>query len=694
MEQGNEKKQCILIVDDSEINRSFLADIIGSEFITLEAENGARAIEMLHRHLQDISLVLLDIVMPEMNGFEVLAYMNQQRWIDKLPVIMISSEITAHYVNRAYKLGAADYLSIPFDAFVVRRRILKALTLCTNQAKLSETITDEIASSEQNNIRLVNILSNVIEFRNGESGQHVQRIRIITEMLLQKLRTKTQKYQLSDDDISLFSTAATLHDIGKIIIPEEILNKPGALTDAEFEIMKTHARMGAAMLESLPAEHNDPLITAACKICRWHHERYDGKGYPDGLVGEQIPIAAQAAALADVYEVLISRRIYKKAYSHKKALEMIMQGQCGAFNPLLLECLAETSEPLRIKLQCQSELHSNQYRLRTMAEKMFHTENLNASLRSLRLLERERTKYHFFAAMSNEIQFEYTITPPVVRISDWGAAKLGVDEIILDPYHNTHLLSILGKENLHDFSAKLQKTTPFDPVIQYECTLQIKDESRWHRIIARSMWTSDEPPQYSGAIGKVLDIHEEHIHIKGLEYQASHDALTGLMNRAFSEKQIKEILQHNEEDNFAVFLIDLDYFKTANDQFGHAFGDRVLQYAAERLRRGVRSGDIIVRVGGDEFLVFLQYQTELTVIADRIFTCLCGTYEDFPISISMGIASTEIAERDYQNLFHCADVALYAAKKKGRGQYCFYENDMQEIFSVISPIDDSDKTDF
>lgn len=341
------KEQKILIVDDSEMNRALLLDILDEQFEVIEAENGVEAISILSKHREEFSLLLLDIMMPKMDGFEVLDHITKHHWNDDFAVIMISADDSPANIKKAYDLGAFDYISRPFDSTIVQRRISNTLFLYVRQKHLEEIIAEQLQEQEKNNKLMISILSHIVEFRNGESGMHVLNVQSITKCLLEQLMLHTDQYALSQTDISLISTASALHDIGKISISEEILNKPGKLTKEEFEVIKTHSMIGANMLLDLPIEHQqNSLVKIATQICRWHHERYDGKGYPDGLKGEEIPISAQVVSLADVYDALTSERCYKKAFSKEKALEMILDGQCGAFNPLLLLCLQEVIDRL------------------------------------------------------------------------------------------------------------------------------------------------------------------------------------------------------------------------------------------------------------------------------------------------------------------------------------------------------------
>ena len=344
-------KETILIVDDSALNRMVLMEILGKENYTfLEAENGQQAVELLDCH-PEVDLLLLDITMPEIDGFGVLEAMNQYHWIEETPVIMISAEDSYTFVERAYDLGASDYITRPFDARVVCRRVSNALMLYAKQKRLVQMVAEQVYEKEKVSNTMISILSHIVEFRNNESGLHVVHIRTITELLLRRLREKTDRYPLTEADISLISTASALHDIGKINIPEQILNKPGRLTKEEFEIIKTHSAVGEHMLRQIPFNQNEPLVKVAREICRWHHERWDGRGYPDGLKGDEIPISAQVVSLADVYDALTSERCYKAAFDHETALNMIVNGECGAFNPLLLECLMDGADQIKQAMQ-------------------------------------------------------------------------------------------------------------------------------------------------------------------------------------------------------------------------------------------------------------------------------------------------------------------------------------------------------
>ncbi len=685
------KEQKILIADDSEMNRSILADILGDEYEIIEAENGVQAVAALQKYDMELSLVLLDIVMPEMDGFGVLDMMNKHHWIENIPVVMISAENSSASIERAYDLGVCDFITRPFDALVVRRRVVNTLLLYAKQKKLIGLVAEQIVEKEKGNNMMIDILSHIVEFRNGESGLHVRHVYILTDLLLRQLIQKTDKYSLGYAEISLISTASALHDIGKIGIDEMILNKPGKLTDEEFAVMKTHSSIGANMLEGISIYQDEQLVQYAYEICRWHHERYDGSGYPDGLKGDEIPISAQIVAMADVYDALTSKRVYKKAFSHETAVQMILNEEGHKFNPLVLECFMDVENKIVQELQNDTPKHVNQRSMHNITREMLNYEELTASERTLRLLEREREKYTFFATMSQEIQFEYNVSPRMISLSPWGADKLGVDEIIMEPRDNSKVAELIGLETWDIISKKLRATKPDSPVIQYDFQFHYRGEARWNRIVARAMWSADEPPVYQGAIGKVTDIHDSRMLLDSLEQQASHDALTGLLNHASAKEQVIHRLENWPENKYALAIFDLDHFKTANDTYGHIFGDQVLKHMAEKLRQSIRKADIVARVGGDEFLIFLEYKMDLEPVIRRIFQSLVGQYEDFNISVSMGVARVEDVGGGYEALFHAADQALYTVKRSGRGQYYFYDESMKEMLSAISPIDEREE---
>lgn len=669
-------KRQILIVDDSEMNRMLLSDILSDDFEILEASNGIDALAILNSQRAEISIILLDLVMPKMNGFELLEIMNENNWIQTIPVVMISSEGSPEFIDKAYDLGIYDYISRPFDERIVKRRVNSTIMLAAKQKDLSNMVARQIYENEKDSRLMIEILSHIVEFRNGESGLHVLHVRTLTDLILKRLMEKTDKYLITPKDISMICNASALHDIGKIAIPEEILNKPGKLTDEEFEIMKTHTTQGAELLHNIPLRDTEPLIKIAYQICRWHHERYDGNGYPDGLKGDDIPIAAQIVALADVYDALTSKRVYKDGYPHKKAIEMIMNGECGVFNPLLLECLKDISSVLERNLNLIADDYNSQIGVLSTVERMMKENDLGISDSTLHMLQQEREKNQFFASLSQEIQFEYGTVPERITFSEWSAKYLGLPETIINPQESILGNGIFEKEDFKDFVGKMKSTTHEHPIIEERYLLNINGEKRWTRIILKSTWEENGENcfEFSGAIGKMIDINDEMEKIQNLENMALKDSLTGLLNHRTAKYQISSILKHDNERTYALMLFDLDNFKQANDTRGHLFGDEVLKYVADTVKSCIRSSDIASRMGGDEFMIFAEYKNVLEPQVKRIFNKLTCDFKGFKIGISMGIAKTENCGEDYEKLFKMADDAMYAAKSEGKRTYKFSDD--------------------
>lgn len=505
-------KQKILIADDSEMNRELLAAILEEEYDIIQANDGVQAVDCLQRHAEEISLLLLDIVMPHMDGFEVLSYMNKEHWIDAIPVVIISSENSPIYIKRGYDLGATDFIEKPFDANMVLRRSANAILLGAKQRRMTSIVSNQIYEREKSSKLMINILSHIVEFRNGESGLHVLHIQTITEMLLRQLVQKeNNRYALSKEQIRMITTASALHDIGKISIPDEILNKPGRLTAEEFAVIKGHSMAGANMLSELPLDQKEePLVKTAYEICRWHHERYDGGGYPDGLKGEEIPVSAQVVALADVYDALTSERCYKDAYSHEKAIEMILAGQCGAFNPLMLECLLDISSSLKKKMGYKSKERYEQTDLSDIASR-FHDFEMDSSEKIVQQLEFERMRYNFLAEGSRNIVFTYTISPPLLTFNQAGCKRSGITEPSFSPLQSGVLKDLVEEQSLKRLIRKITQATRETPDVVSNLLLTDGKNPCHYRCQCRVIWTDGAEKGYTGVVGKLTDITDDYM---------------------------------------------------------------------------------------------------------------------------------------------------------------------------------------
>lgn len=679
MKEAKTRERKILIVDDSEINRAILREILEKDYEIIEARDGAEATQLIRKNKSSLSLILLDLMMPVMDGIGVLEYMNEHVLIDSIPVIMITSETGAEFVDKAYQLGVSDFVNRPFNAQIILHRVTNMIMLNAKQKRMEGMIQRQIYEKEQQSDLMIDILSHIVEFRNGESGLHVLHIRVLTGLLLKRLVQKTDQYNLSDSEIRRISMASALHDIGKVAIPEEILNKPGRLTSEEFGVMKTHSQKGAQLLKDLAFHQDKPLLKAAYEICLWHHERYDGRGYPHGLAGEEIPIAAQVTALADVYDALTGERVYKHAIPHGEAVKMILNGECGAFNPLLLECLTDIADTIQSDLQRETKKHLDKQQFQRISTELLQMGDLSASERTLYLLDYERMKYQFFAAIDEGALFEFNPESRMLTTLGESASRYGIPEHILDPLRDPNLTELFGEEDIRGFERALRTATPDAPIFRYECRLKIKGDLRWTRLICQTIWSDDELPQYRGVIGKAMDIHDDRSKTLSLEYRAAHDPLTSLLNADYGRNQIQAKIDLHPRGKFALSIIDVDHFKQINDTRGHLFGNQVLCFVADKLRQSVRSGDIVARFGGDEIMLFQEYHEGIGAIVDRIFESLNTEYEDYHVSVSMGVATTETVERNYSALFHAADQALYHVKQNGRKGYQFYHQKMRTI---------------
>lgn len=521
MNNAAEKNARILIVDDSEMNRDMLSDMLSDDYDIVEAADGEEALSILKERVYDIDLVLLDIIMPAVDGFGVLDVMKRYHWIDNTPVIMISSETSQSYIRKAFELGVTDYILRPFDSFIIHKRVSNTLMLYRKQKKLLNALEEQVYENEKNNSMMINVLAHIVEFRNGESGMHVHHIKQLTSILLQNLIEKTDKYHLTENDILLISTASSLHDIGKISIDDKILNKPGRLTAEEFEVIKTHSIIGAEMLQDLHNTHNYPLFDKAYEICRWHHERYDGKGYPDGLSGEEIPISAQVTSLADVYDALTSNRCYKKAFSHEKAMEMILDGQCGAFNPVLLQCLKDCEKQILAEFSDSIDTTQDDRLLIRATEELVENKISSDKIDfSAHLPIAARERWNFFSDGSGEIQFEYDAMLDVLRLTKYGAKVLGLQELTMHPRGLKQ--GYLGAQNIQTILDAMQSEASLEkPVVKIKKHISLNGPRRWYEIRIRTLWSNEENPKYTGILGRIIDINDSELAIVRPEYRIS-----------------------------------------------------------------------------------------------------------------------------------------------------------------------------
>ncbi len=788
-------KPKILIADDSAMNRAILVEMLGDGYDVIEAENGREAVRVL-QSAPEIDLLLLDIMMPEMDGFEVLEQMKRYGWIDEVPVVMISAENGSAYVERAYDLGATDFISRPFDMAIVRRRVTNTLMLYTKQKQLVGLVARQVYENQKSNNLMINILSHIVEFRNGESGSHVLHIHTATELILNHLVKKTDKYKLSAADIAMIGTASSLHDIGKINIPEEILNKPGRLTKEEFDIMKTHTTIGAHILENLPFQQDEPLVKVSYEICRWHHERWDGRGYPDGLKGEEIPIAAQVVALADVYDALTSERCYKKAFDHDTAVRMILNGECGTFNPLLMECLTEVADELHRALTDNEAAAQTIFgsASRKITDALLHENDLPDTGRLENALQIEQQKHTFYVDHTPDLQLDYNEVSDTVTMSEWGVRHLHCPREM--PFKNAMETLLVSPNDRSAMLDAIAKTDADHPDTAVTVLLSVDGLMRWYKVYIRTLWARGEETTRVGLVMQAEDVHEKTIrdakevtkdtiittgkgiacmmhmlknvfdvvrlvdvgrtcvlnvddqgkivdedhpcfavwnrenrcencvsykaftqktqlakiefmdedayqviskyvevegrpcvlelvvklrkdmplsfhgreHLVRSLHQYSQelyqDALTGAFNRRYYEEQFC-----GKDSADGVAVLDVDNFKAINDTYGHQAGDAALRTIVQAIVGCIRNSDILIRYGGDEFLLVFPeipepvFNRRLQEITSAVSNAAVPDYPKMHLSVSVGgvYRMSPLSDAVYR-----ADALMYKAKTEKR----------------------------
>ena len=494
-----DKRQKILIVDDAEFNREILKEFLGEDYSYLEAENGIQAIRILEEN-PEIDLMLLDVNMPQMNGFEVLEWMNQLHWIDETPVIMISSEGSVDAMRKAYEMGITDYITRPFDSVIVKKRVQNTLELYANQKRLINVVVDQVYEKEENSSIMIRILSNVLGFRNSESSEHILHIRTATEMMLRKLVKTTDVYHLTETDIAMITTASSLHDIGKIGIPEGILNKPGRLTDEEFKIMKTHSEIGASLIRDMNFSESKPLVHTAWEICRWHHERWDGKGYPDGLKGEEIPISAQVVSIVDVYDALTSERCYKKAFDHDTAVKMILEGQCGQFNPILLKCLKELSLQFSKMFTNETDDNKQYYEAQRLSDEILKEKSLPRKNYSQRVIELMQEKIEFFKTDSGKISIEYNAISGRMTIINGNRKILCQRD---NSKFDIFKLFEVSNEDIQHIRELLEQTSIQNKEISLKLMAKVENKRQMYDLKLHTLWSPLKKDGYIGIVGYI-----------------------------------------------------------------------------------------------------------------------------------------------------------------------------------------------
>lgn len=492
-----------------EINRAILSEMFYKEYDILEAGNGKEALRIIFEKQMQIDIVLLDIVMPELDGFGVLKELHVQGFLEHMPVIMITAENSENVMKKGYALGVTDIINKPFNPDIVRRRVKNILALYSRQERLEELVKQQTEALRKQSRQLVDILSNIIEFKNTESGQHILNIRVITRFLLEKLVARFPEYTLTSNQIEMISEAAAMHDIGKIAIPDVILNKPSKLTKEEFQIMQTHTIKGCEVAEKLRAIRNNEYMEYCLDICRHHHERWDGKGYPDGLKGEEITLWSQAVSLADVYDALTSVRVYKPAFLAEEAIHMIVNGECGTFNPKLITCLLENAEELKEYIKLSTEDDFTYYNIECSVElgrtNNLENEYMNLSERTLHLLEQERENYRILADLSGDIMFDYDVKQDVLTFSEKFYDLFGKEVLIEDATFILKKTDLIQEEEHHYLQKELSGLSMNSPTCKFDIHMKIKDGTyQCFKVYVNSIWNVQKQGECYSIMGKLV----------------------------------------------------------------------------------------------------------------------------------------------------------------------------------------------
>lgn len=663
----------LLIVDDVEHNRAILSDMFRGRFEILEAGDAQEALRLIQRHRERISLMFLDINLPGMDGFETLREMHARGFLPGIPILMIASGVSPDKAAAAIRLGVSDFIEQPMNPEIVRRRaqrLVEGERVRLSMEELVEARTYEIRRASR---YAIEALSTIVEFRSGETAQHTRRISLITKLFCQALSQRYLEYNLTDTMIDDIMCASALHDVGMIVVPESVLNKPGRLSKEEFEIMKRHTIYGAQVIERISAEGGERFFSYCRDICLCHHERWDGNGYPYGVSGDDVPIWAQVVALADVYEALTSERVYKPPFTHRQALEMIKEGDCGSFNPKLLATLDLIEARLKSALE----------ELALSGDPALGEPPCDAadplSMRALKLLEHERERYKTYASLSGEVLIEYDCRSDALSFSGRFPDHFEGETVMRNALKGETLGRYLYPGDRETLMAAIQAASPVSPTIKLNLRLlTVRGWYEWYEVIVRTLWSEDSGVCVR-ALGKLTNIDQTVRETSRLREQATRDVLTGLLNRVETERCIKQRLMESEDVGGALLYIDIDDFKECNDSCGHGFGDEVLRKMGQVIQGNIRETDIAGRIGGDEFVVYLdRVRTEEGVVGnvERLITVMrqgiTVRSERMRISVSVGVARFPQDGSRYETLLEKADQAMYTAKFSGKGCYSFY----------------------
>ncbi len=681
-------RNSILIIDDMIVNRLALRELFCHDYEVLEAVNGLEGLEQVEKHGDAIAIILLDIPMPEMDGYEFLEAMNRRGLLDDIPVIVISAIDGIASETRSLDLGAADLVLKPFEPRAVKKRVENVLNAHQYKRYLESLVATQKTKLARANQAILETLSRIVHHRNMESGQHNLRIGKYTRVLLADIVSRQPRQTLSPEDIELIASATLLHDVGKIVIPDSILNKPDALTPEEFEVMKTHTREGCEIINRLSEAGRSDFLRYAYQICRYHHERWNGEGYPEGLKGEDIPLWAQAVGIADVYDALVNPRVYKPALPHEEAVRLIRSGYCGSFAPEVLESFSRVSGMLRdIAVGCSDESLN-------VDEEMLIREIADGISRDTLAAGRKDCRYESLLYCLDATVLEIDLDQDRYALVHPNESEIPVIEA--QGHFSALLRQLLETAVQEDHRQKmtlwfdkalrlLKRNTPLTGDIECRMFNRVCDKNLWYKVTISNRGSSSQLSRQClllfRDINASVEIRDEN---RNLIKENELDKMTGVFNKITVESKIKTALDSRDDaTRHALLVIDVDDFKVVNDSAGHLIGDKTLRATADIIRRHVRGTDIVGRIGGDEFVVLMRNVPNADIVESKVNNLVSSFSKSMLdchingqyVTISVGIAIAPWHGQQYAELFECADKALYQAKYFGKAQWRMYTGD-------------------
>ena len=681
----SERPQLLIVAPEEE--RQMLRAILSPEWDLIETETEEQALPLLERHYISLSGILLGGIPYTVDGHKIHRWLKQNT-VGNIPLFIILAPHQEHVFNRSIELEAAEVLVKPFNPLVIRRRIRQCIRLFNKRTEIYRQVQNrmqvhsvQLPQLQRNIEAIIDTMSALVEFRDCQPGSHVRKVRQITWLLLTELRQYTN---LTAQQIEQICTASSMHDIGKIAIPDEILRYPGPLNEQQMQTVRMHTLRGYEIIQRMNPRGENQILLYAAQICRSHHERWDGSGYPDGLRGEKITLCAQVVGLADVYDTITSTRTYKEARTHREACQIIEETAGRLFSPKLINAFRAIQPYLE---QPPGSLPVPSHFV-PAAEEL----ELERQLRRVALI---RNEYHQLSDLSGDIYFYYDYHERTLEFSS-AFCQIFCNTAAPQKIPLSQIRKCIQLELLRKLSTYLNQLSPDNLQIKTELELETADGGKkWFECYFRAQYNGSELTDY---YGKFIDIDNLKAEANLWKEQAQNDQLTGLLNRGAMQQKVEQLLK--EQQPLTFLFIDLDDFKRINDTYGHLFGDRVLRHISHQIKTRTRTGDLIGRIGGDEFLAVLPGAGNPEQLARRarqllgIFSVSLpveGTLpsQEYPVCGSIGISVFPQDGTEYADLLRKADIALYTAKKAGKNTWRFFEPKMldKNAGSVLSEID-------